>query len=86
MIDGFVSLSGRKVLLRPFEQSDITPEYVAWFKTHATAEEIAVRYPDNRRVPASTAEFAAAQERLQGRLKGEKKDTGKENDFTDKAE
>lgn len=65
---------------------DKTPEYVAWFKTHATAEEIAVRYPDNRRVPASTAEFAAAQERLQGRLKGEKKDTGKENDFTDKAE
>lgn len=65
---------------------DKTPEYVAWFKTHATAEEIAVRYPDNRRVPASTAEFAAAQERLQGKLKGEKKDTGKENDFTDKAE
>lgn len=63
---------------------DKTPEYVAWFKTHATAEEIAVRYPDNRRVPASTAEFAAAQERLQGKLKGEKKDTGKENDFTDK--
>lgn len=30
MIDGFVSLSGRSVLLRPFEQSDITPEYVAW--------------------------------------------------------
>lgn len=65
---------------------DKTPEYVAWFKTHATAEEIAVRYPDNRRVPASTAEFAAAQEKLQGKLKGEKKDTGKENDFTDKAE
>ena len=65
---------------------DKTPEYVAWFKTHATAEEIAVRYPDNRRVPASTAEFAAAQERIQGKLKGEKKDTGKENDFTDKAE
>jgi hypothetical protein len=65
---------------------DKTPEYVAWFKTHATAEEIAVRYPDNRRVPASTAEFAAAQESLQGKLKGEKKDTGKENDFTDKAE
>lgn len=64
---------------------DKTPEYVAWFKAHATAEEIAVRYPDNRRVPASTAEFAAAQERLQGKLKGEKKDTGKENDFTDKA-
>lgn len=65
---------------------DKTPEYVAWFKTHATPEEIAARYPDNRRVPASTAEFAAAQEKLQGKLKGEKKDTGKENDFNDNAE
>lgn len=30
MNDGFSQLSGRKVLLRPFLQSDITPEYVSW--------------------------------------------------------
>lgn len=65
---------------------DKTPEYVAWFKAHATPAEIAVRYPDNRRVPASTAEFAAAQAKITGKLPGEKKDTSKENDFTDKAE
>ncbi len=65
---------------------DKTPEYVAWFKTHATPEEIAKRYPDNRRVPASIAEFAKAQAKIYDKLPGEKKDTGKENDFTDKAE
>lgn len=61
---------------------DKTPEYVAWFKTHATPAEIAARYPDNRRVPASTAEFFKAEAKLQEQLPGEKKDTGKENDFT----
>jgi hypothetical protein len=65
---------------------DKTPEYVAWFKAHATPEEIAKRYPDNRRIPASTAEFAKAQAKIYDKLPGEKKDTGKENDFTDKAE
>ena len=65
---------------------DKTPEYVAWFKAHATPEEIAKRYPDNRRVPASIAEFAKAQAKIYDKLPGEKKDTGKENDFTDKAE
>lgn len=65
---------------------DKTPEYVAWFKTHATPEEVAKRYPDNRRVPASIAEFAKAQAKIYDKLPGEKKDTGKENDFTDKAE
>lgn len=65
---------------------DKTPEYVAWFKTHATPEEIANRYPDNRRVPASIAEFAKAQAKIYDKLPGEKKDTGKENDFADKAE
>lgn len=61
---------------------DKTPEYVAWFKVHATPAEITARYPDNRRVPASTAEFARAEAKLQEQLPGEKKDTGKENDFT----
>lgn len=65
---------------------DKTPEYVAWFKAHATPAEIAARYPDNRRVPASIAEFAKAQAKIYDKLPGEKKDTGKENDFTDKAE
>jgi hypothetical protein len=65
---------------------DKTPEYVAWFKAHATPEEIAKRYPDNRRVPASIAEFSKAQAKIYDKLPGEKKDTGKENDFTDKAE
>ena len=65
---------------------DKTPEYVDWFKTHATPAEIAARYPDNRRVPASIAEFAKAQAKIYDKLPGEKKDTGKENDFTDKAE
>jgi hypothetical protein len=65
---------------------DKTPEYVAWFKAHATPEEIAKRYPENRRVPASIAEFAKAQAKIYDKLPGEKKDTGKENDFNDKAE
>ena len=63
---------------------DKTPAYVAWFKQHATPAEIATRYPDNRRVPATVREFQQAAEKLQGRLPGEKKDTNKENDFTDK--
>lgn len=61
---------------------DKTPEYVAWFKAHATPEEIATRYPENRRVPASVREFQQAAEKLQGKLPGEKKDINKENDFT----
>jgi hypothetical protein len=61
---------------------DKTPEYVAWFKAHATLAEIAARYPTNRRVPASTAEFFKAEAKLQEQLPGEKKDTPKENDFT----
>lgn len=65
---------------------DKDPAYVAWFKAHATPEEIAIRYPARRRVPASAAEFAKAEERLKGKLPGEKKDTNKENDFSDSAE
>lgn len=30
MTEGFDRLLGRKVLLRPFLQSDITPEYISW--------------------------------------------------------
>lgn len=62
---------------------DKDPAYVAWFKTHATPAEIATRYPENRRVPASMREFQAAAEKLQGKLPGEKKDTDKANDFSD---
>jgi len=61
---------------------DKTPEYVAWFKAHATPAEISVRYADNRRIPATVAEFAKAEAKLQDRLPGEKKDISKENDFT----
>lgn len=60
---------------------DKTPDYVAWFKQHATPAEIATRYPDNRRVPATVREFVQAEERLKGRLPGEVKDTEKANDF-----
>jgi hypothetical protein len=60
---------------------DKTPEYVAWFKQHATPAEIATRYPDNRRVPVTVREFVQAEERLKGRLPGEVKDTEKANDF-----
>lgn len=62
---------------------DKDPAYVAWFKAHATPAEIATRYPENRRVPASVREFQVAAEKLQGRLPGEKKDTDKANDFSD---
>lgn len=64
---------------------DKDPAYVAWFKTYATPAEIATRYPENRRVPASEAEFLRAQAKLQDKLPGEKKDTDKSNDFTDPA-
>lgn len=62
---------------------DKDPAYVAWFKAHATPAEIATRYPENRRVPASVREFQEAAAKLQGKLPGEKKDTDKANDFSD---
>jgi hypothetical protein len=81
-------LAGEGRIPRPPEKhpamGDKDPAYVAWFKQHATPAEIATRYPDNRRIPASTEEFRRAQEKLKGKLPGEKKDTNKENDFTDK--
>lgn len=63
---------------------DKTPEYVAWFKSYATPEEIDIRYPDNRIVPATAGEFEKAEARRHAALPGEKKDTDKANDFTDK--
>ena len=63
---------------------DKTPEYVAWFKSYATKEEIDIRYPDNRIVPATAGEFEKAEARRHAALPGEKKDTDKANDFTDK--
>lgn len=63
---------------------DKTPEYVAWFKSYATPEEIDIRYPDNRIVPATAGEFEKAEAKRHAALPGEKKDTDKANDFTDK--
>lgn len=65
---------------------DKTPEFVTWFRTHATPEEFAARYPENRRLPGSHSAWKEAQAKITGKLPGEKKDTGKENDFTDSAE
>lgn len=63
---------------------DKTPEYVAWFKSYATPEEIDIRYPDNRIVPATAGDFEKAEAKRHAALPGEKKDTDKANDFTDK--
>lgn len=43
MIITFDSLSGSKVILRPFERTDITPEYVAWLNDPQV-----VRYSNQR--------------------------------------
>jgi hypothetical protein len=81
-------LAGEGKIPQPPEKhpamGDKDPAYVAWFKQHATPAEIATRYPENRRVPVTVREFVQAEERLKGKLPGEKKDTNKENDFTDK--
>jgi hypothetical protein len=86
-VDRLHKLADEGKIPRPPEKhpamGDKDPAYVAWFKQHATPAEIATRYPDNRRVPATVREFQQAAEQLQGRLPGEKKDTNKENDFTD---
>jgi hypothetical protein len=78
-------LAGEGKIPQPPEKhpamGDKTPAYVAWFKQHATPAEIATRYPDNRRVPATVREFVQAEEKLKGRLAGEVKDTEKANDF-----
>lgn len=86
-VDRLHKLAEEGKIPRPPEKhpamGDKDPAYVAWFKTHATPAEIATRYPENRRVPASVREFQEAAEKLQGRLPGEKKDTDKANDFSD---
>ena len=86
-VDRLHKLAEEGKIPRPPEKhpamGDKDPAYVAWFKTHATPAEIATRYPENRRVPASVREFQAAVEKLQGKLPGEKKDTDKANDFSD---
>lgn len=43
MIESFKHLSGRKVLLRPFLESDITPEYISWLNDPEV-----VRYSNQR--------------------------------------
>lgn len=63
---------------------DKTPEYVAWFKSYATQDEIDIRYPDNRMVPATAGDFEKAEAKRHAALPGEKKDTDKANDFIDK--
>jgi len=86
-VDRLHKLADEGRIPRPPEKhpamGDKDPAYVAWFKTHATPAEIATRYPENRRVPASVREFQAAADKLHGKLPGEKKDTDKTNDFSD---
>lgn len=86
-VDRLHKLAAEGKIPRPPEKhpamGDKDPAYVAWFKAHATPAEIATRYPENRRVPASVREFQVAAEKLQGKLLGEKKDTDKANDFAD---
>lgn len=55
---------------------DKTPEYVAWFKSYATPEEIDIRYPDNRIVPATAGQFEKAEAKRHAMLPGEKTDDG----------
>jgi hypothetical protein len=86
-VDRLHRLAGEGKIPQPPEKhpamGDKDPAYVAWFKAHATPAEIATRYPENRRVPVTVREFVQAEEKLKGKLPGEKKDTNKENDFTD---
>ena len=50
---------------------DKAPEFVAWFKQHATAEEIAAKYPATRRLPKPGDFEAAELRRLNRKLDGE---------------
>jgi len=53
---------------------DKAPEFVAWFKQHATAEEIEAKYPATRRLPKPGDFEAAEQRRLNRKLDGEVED------------
>ena len=66
---------------------DKAPDFVQWFQAHATADEVNAKYPPTRRIPASFADYERAEkERLNRRLKGEKKDTAPSQDFADAEE
>ena len=63
---------------------DKAPDFVQWFQAHATADEVNAKYPPSRRIPASFADYERAErERLNRKLKGEKKDTAPSQDFAD---
>lgn len=63
---------------------DKAPDFVAWFQTHATPDEVSAKYPPTRRIPASFADYERAEkERLNRKLKWEKKDTAPSQDFAD---
>ena len=63
---------------------DKAPDFVKWFQTHATPDEVSAKYPRTRRIPASFADYERAEkERLNRKLKGEKKDTAPSQDFGD---
>ena len=53
---------------------DKAPEFVAWFKQHATAEEIEAKYPATRRLPKPGDFEAAEQRRMNRKLDGEVED------------
>lgn len=53
---------------------DKAPEFVAWFKQHATQEEIEAKYPATRRLPKPGDFEAAEQRRLNRKLDGEVED------------
>ena len=66
---------------------DKAPDFVEWFQAHATADEVNAKYPPTRRIPASFADYERAEkERLNRKLKGEKKDTAPSQDFADAEE
>ena len=66
---------------------DKAPDFVQWFQAHATADEVNAKYPPSRRIPASFADYERAErERLNRKLKGEKKDTAPSQDFADAEE
>lgn len=54
---------------------DKDPAFVAWFKAHATADEIAVKYPPDRRLPQPGDYEKGEHARLNRKLPGEVPDT-----------